>query len=65
MFDLMLFMSIILLYVLWTTIRINKKINMIGQLSALILTNLAATVVYEIPDKEIEKARDWENWDKE
>ena len=64
MYDLSLFISIILVYVLWTVIRINKKINMIGQLSAVILTNLAATVVYEIPDEEIEKARDWETWDK-
>jgi hypothetical protein len=63
MFDLSLFISIILVLLLWVVMRVNRKIDMIGQLSTVMLTHLAVTSIV-IPDEEVEKARDWESWDK-
>jgi integral membrane sensor domain MASE1 len=63
MFDLSLFISIILVLLLWVVMRLNRKIDMIGQLSTVMLTHLAVTSIV-IPDEEVEKARDWESWDK-
>ena len=64
MYDLSLFISIILIYVLWTVIRINKKIDLIGQLSTVMLTHTAVKTVMEIPEEDLEKAVNWETWDK-
>ena len=64
MFDLSLFISIILVLLLWVVMRLNRKVDMIGQLSTVMLTHMAVKTAMEIPDEEVEKARDWENWDK-
>jgi integral membrane sensor domain MASE1 len=63
MFDLSLFISIILVLLLWVVMRLNRKIDMIGQLSTVMLTHLAVTSIV-IPDEEVEKAVNWETWDK-
>jgi hypothetical protein len=48
---------------LWVVMRLNRKIDMIGQLSTVMLTHLAVTSIV-IPDEEVEKAVNWETWDK-
>jgi hypothetical protein len=67
MFEILLFNSIILIYVLWTTIRTNRKIDLVGQLGALILTQVNTRYeVDDYPEEELVKAvGDWDSWDKE
>jgi hypothetical protein len=67
MYEILLFNSIILIYVLWTTIRTNRKIDLVGQLGALILTQVNTRYeVDDYPEEELVKAvGDWDSWDKE
>jgi len=60
-YDLSLFICILLVYLIWAVIRIHKKVDMIGQLSTVMLTHMATKVAMEIPE---EDAREWESWDK-
>ena len=61
------FLTIILLYTLWRTMRLEKKVDMLGQMGALILTQLSRRyTVDKYPEEELEQAADdWESWDKE
>ena len=67
MVDFSLFASVICLYTLWVVIRLDRKATAIGQLNALILTQITKRYTSEeYPEKELEKAvNDWETWDKE
>jgi hypothetical protein len=62
-FDLSLFIAILLAYVLWSVIRVHKKVDMLGQLCTVMLTHLACRPITEIP-KEDPETREWESWDK-
>ena len=64
MFDLSLFISIILVLLLWVVMRLNRKVDMIGQLSTVMLTHMAVKTVMEVPEEDLEKAVNWETWDK-
>jgi hypothetical protein len=48
-------------------IRLDKKATAIGQLNALILTQLSKRYTAdEYPEEQLQKAvNDWEDWDKE
>jgi hypothetical protein len=37
---------------------------MIGQLSTVMLTHMAVKTVMEVPEEDLEKAVNWETWDK-
>jgi hypothetical protein len=65
--DFSLFAGIICLYTLWVVIRLDKKATAIGQLNALILTQLSKRYTAdEYPEEQLQKAvNDWEDWDKE
>tara|TARA_B100000287_G_scaffold418238_1_gene454928 strand:+ start:476 stop:679 length:204 start_codon:yes stop_codon:yes gene_type:complete len=67
MFDFSLFAAAICTYTLWVVIRVDKKLDALGQLNALILTHLSKRyTAEEYPDEELEQAvNDWESWDSE
>lgn len=67
MIEAIIFLMIILLYTLWRTMRLEKKVDMLGQMGALILTQLTRHyTVDKYPEEELEQAADdWESWDKE
>ena len=67
MIDFSLFAGIICLYTLWVVIRLDKKATAIGQLNALILTQLSKRYTAdEYPEEQLQTAvNDWEDWDKE
>tara|TARA_B000000557_G_C20801481_1_gene455753 strand:+ start:623 stop:826 length:204 start_codon:yes stop_codon:yes gene_type:complete len=67
MIEAIIFLTIILLYTLWRTMRLEKKVDMLGQMGALILTQLSRRyTVDKYPEEELEQAADdWESWDKE
>ena len=67
MIEAIIFLMIILLYTLWRTMRLEKKVDMLGQMGALILTQLSRRyTVDKYPEEELEQAADdWESWDKE
>jgi len=67
MYEILLFNSIILIYILWATIRTNRKIDLVGQLGALVLTQVSTRYdVDDYPEEELVKAvGDWDSWDKE
>ena len=67
MIELIIFSLLISTYTLWIVMRTNKKIDLIGQLGALILTQVSRQYTAEdYPEEELEKAvNDWESWDKE
>ena len=67
MFDFSLFAAAISTYTLWVVIRVDKKLDALGQLNALILTHLSKRyTAEEYPDEELEQAvNDWESWDSE
>ena len=67
MIEAIIFLTIILLYILWRTMRLEKKVDMLGQMGALILTQLSRRyTVDKYPEEELEQAADdWESWDKE
>ncbi len=67
MMELVIFSTLISIYTLWVVIRTNKKIDVVGQLGALILTQVSRQYTADdYPEEELEKAcDDWESWDKE
>ena len=67
MIELIIFSLLISTYTLWIVIRTNKKIDLVGQLGALILTQVSRQYTADdYPEEELEKAvNDWESWDKE
>ena len=67
MFDFSLLAAVICVYTLWVVIRLDKKVDALGQLTALMLTHLSKRYTAEqYPDEELEQAvNDWESWDKE
>lgn len=67
MIELIIFSLLISTYTLWIVIRTNKKIDLVGQLGALVLTQVSRQYTADdYPEEELEKAvNDWESWDKE
>lgn len=67
MIELIIFSLLISTYTLWIVMRTNKKIDLVGQLGALILTQVSRQYTADdYPEEELEKAvNDWESWDKE
>ena len=65
--ELVIFSTLISIYTLWVVIRTNKKIDVVGQLGALILTQVSRHYTADnYPEEQLERAcDDWENWDKE
>jgi hypothetical protein len=67
MIELIIFSTLLSTYTLWVVIRTNKKIDLLGQLGALILTQVSRQYTAEdYPEEDLQKAvNDWEDWDKE
>ena len=67
MIELIIFSLLISTYTLWIVMRTNKKIDLVGQLGALILTQVSRQYTADdYPEEELERAvNDWESWDKE
>lgn len=67
MIELIIFSLLISTYTLWIVMRTNRKIDLVGQLGALILTQVSRQYTADdYPEEELERAvNDWESWDKE
>ena len=72
MIELIIFSTLLSTYTLWVVIRTNKKIDLVGQLGALILTQVSRQYTAEdypeedYPEEDLQRAvNDWEDWDKE
>ena len=67
MIELIIFSTLLSTYTLWVVIRSNRKIDLVGQLGALILTQVSRQYTADdYPEEELERAvNDWESWDKE
>jgi|13_taG_2_1085334.scaffolds.fasta_scaffold321027_1 hypothetical protein len=67
MIELIIFSTLLSTYTLWVVIRTNKKIDLLGQLGALILTQVSRQYTAEdYPEEDLQRAvNDWEDWDKE
>jgi hypothetical protein len=67
MIELIIFSTLLSTYTLWVVIRTNRKIDLVGQLGALILTQVSRQYTADdYPEEELERAvNDWESWDKE
>jgi hypothetical protein len=67
MIELIIFSTLLSTYTLWVVIRTNKKIDLLGQLGALIITQVSRQYTAEdYPEEDLQRAvNDWEDWDKE
>ena len=67
MIELIIFSTLLSTYTLWVVIRTNKKIDLLGQLGALILTQVSRQYTAEdYPEEDLQRAvNEWEDWDKE
>ena len=67
MIELIIFSILISTYTLWSVMKTNRKIDLVGQLGALILTQVSRQYTADdYPERELEKAvNDWQSWDKE
>ncbi len=67
MIELIIFSLLISTYTLWIVMRTNRKIDLVGQLGALILTQVSRQYTAEdYPEEDLQRAvNDWEDWDKE
>tara|TARA_B100000085_G_scaffold51763_1_gene45075 strand:- start:2286 stop:2489 length:204 start_codon:yes stop_codon:yes gene_type:complete len=65
MIDFSAFTAGIAIYTLWVAIRLHKKVDMLGHVGALILTQLSKDYTSnEYPEEEIDEAiKTWDNWD--
>ena len=66
MIDFSAFTAGIAIYMLWVVIKLHKKIDMLGHMNALILTQATKRfTAEEYPEEELDAAVDtWDNWDK-
>tara|TARA_B100000925_G_C21983246_1_gene463288 strand:+ start:489 stop:692 length:204 start_codon:yes stop_codon:yes gene_type:complete len=66
MIDFSAFTAGIAIYILWVVIRLHKKVDMLGHVGALILTQLSKEYTSnEYPEEKIDEAiKTWDNWDK-
>ena len=67
MIEFIIFSILLSTYTLWVVMRTNRKIDLVGQLGALILTQVSRQYTADdYPERELEQAvKSWESWDKE
>ena len=67
MIEFIIFSILLSTYTLWIVMRTNRKIDLVGQLGALILTQVSRQYTADdYPERELEQAvKSWESWDKE